>query len=414
MKYLKNKDFIVSITFIAFITVVFAGTVLTHVKDIAWNVMRNSESYVTDNSVNSKARSYITAYESAFNDNIIVKEKCVDFFGLLQKAMGKRVIPTNGFTGTIVKGNDNKLYTANSVTVSNSKRNYSNEDIDAYANSLIELKSLLSSQNTDILYVQVPQKYHSGVKVPISLDADYSDSRIKKMKSLIGDKIDYIDFNEIIEKDDSIKRDDVFFKTDHHWTAESAFLCYQSICSYINSNFSFSINPDLFDRDNWNFNILKNSYLGSSGVRVGKYYVGKDNFALITPKFETDFVRNYVSQKTVTYSGDFRHALINGYETFMKGNYKELSWGCYCGSDTSFVSIKNNLAENEKKILVVKDSFALPICAFMSTTCKQLDICDLRYYNSSLVELAKKEGYDLVVFIYNPSAFDTAFFNFNK
>ena len=34
---------------------------------------------------------------------------------------------------------------------------------------------------------------------------------------------------------------------------------------------------------------MLNSYLGSLGRKVGKYYAGLDDFALIYPKFKTSF-----------------------------------------------------------------------------------------------------------------------------
>ena len=300
----SKKDLIVTVLFVAFITAVFLGTVFTNARVIAWNVIKNNERYITEDTINSKVRSYVTAYENSFNDNIFVKDECVDFFGLLQKAMGKRVIPTNGFTGTIVKGSDNKLYTTNSVTVNDSRRVYSDEDIKKYADSLIKLNSQLSEINTELLYVQAPQKYYSGVKTPISINSENTDKMVDKMLQLIDGKVNYIDFNRIIDEN-NIDRNDVFFKTDHHWTTESAFLCYQSICNYANEHFSLSIDPYLFDRRNWEFNVIKNSYLGSTGVRVGRFYVGKDDFTMITPKFNTNFVRNYTSTRIVTYSGDY-------------------------------------------------------------------------------------------------------------
>ena len=411
MKILNKKDFIVSILFVTIITVFFVGTVFTSAKYIAWSVLKNHYEYQTDDSLSAKVSSYVTAYESSFNDSVFIKENCIDLFGLLQNIMGKRVIPTNGFTGTIVKGNDNKLYTANSVTENDLVKDYSNDDINQYADSLIKLKSQLSLKNIKLLYVQAPQKYHSEVNVPINIDEKYLDSRVEKMLSLIENRVDYINFNEII-KDNSINKDSVFFKTDHHWTVQSAFLCYQNICSYLNENMSFNIEHELYDNDSWNVNILKNSYLGSSGVRVGSYYVGRDDFALITPNFNTSFVRKYTSTRTLTYKGDYAHSIIDNYDSLINNRIDPI-WGDYCGSDTSFVSIKNLTSRNNKEILIIKDSFALPICAFMSTTCKQLDICDLRSYNSSITDTIETNKYDLIILIYNPQALSATFFNFS-
>lgn len=411
MKLFKNKHFYVSALFIFIITVVFIGTAFTSGKYIAWNLVKNNKDYRDNNSINSKLNSYVSAYESAFNESVFMKEKYIDIFGLIQNAMGKRVIPTDGFTGTIVKGDDNKLYTANSVTIDSNNNDDSNNDINEYANSLVKFSSILKNRGSKLLYVQAPQRYSSEVEVPIFIDAKHDEKRINKMLSSIEGKVDYINFNKIIEEN-NINRDTVFFKTDHHWTVESAFLCFQNICKYVNQDV-FNIDSNLYNIDNWSFNVLKNSYLGSSGVRVGSYYVGKDDFALIAPNFKTSFVREYTSSEKTTHSGDFKHAIISNYDTLIKSKNPNPIWGDYCGSDTSFVSIKNLMPENNKKVLVVKDSFALPVCAFLSTVCEKLDICDLRLYDKSLIDTVDNGNYDLVIIIYNPGALSKTFFDFN-
>lgn len=405
------KNNILPIVFFLVILLGLFGTAITQGKQIAWNVVKNNGDYRSDDTINSYAHSYIKAFESAVNDGVYLKNYYIDLFGLLQNVMGKDIIPSSGYTGTIVKGSDNKLYAASSVTT-NDNEEYSIDDTKEYADALIELNSIVEAFGGELLYVQAPQKYHDGVTVPIPIDAQRLIVRKDAFLSQINEKVDFIDVTQKIV-DENLDYDSMFFATDHHWTVDSAFWCYQEICEYLNANTNYHVDKKYYDANSWNKKVLKNAYLGSTGVRVGGYYVGRDDFSLITPKFDTDFERHYMSTRMVDHSGDFAHCVLTEYERFLDGDYNGLSWGVYTGSDTSTVRIENKKPDNDSRVLVVKDSFGLPVSAFMSTTCKDLVIYDLRYsHDCSLIEYIQQGRFDLVLFVYSPEALSTRFFSF--
>ena len=407
----KTKNNILPIVFLLVILLGCFGTLITQGKQIAWNVIKNNEGYKTDDTVNGNLRSYVSAFESAVNDGVFLKEKYIDLFGALQNAMSKNVIPSSGYTGTIVRGSDNKLYSAASITTE-SEDGYSLDDIAEYSKALIQLNAVVKNNGAELLYVQAPQKYHEGVTVPIPIDAQRLISRKNEFLNQIDGKVDYIDIMQKINEENK-DYDSMFFATDHHWTVDSAFWCYQEICEYLNENTEYHIDKKYFDADNWDIKVLKNAYLGSTGVRVGSYYVGRDDFSLITPKFDTDYERHYMSTRMVDYQGDFAHCVLTEYDKFLAGDYGDLAWGTYTGSDSPYVSIENHSSANYKKVLIVKDSFGLPVSAFMCTTCKNLVIYDPRYsHDKSLLRYIEDEKFDLVLFVYNPEALNSNFFSF--
>ena len=409
----RVKNNILPIVFILVIMIGLFGTAITQGKQIAWNVVKNNEEYRSEDTVNGKLRSYISAFEGSVNDGVFLKERYIDLFGILQNAMNKDVIPSNGYTGTIVRGSDSKLYTASSITTE-SEGEYSLEDITEYSNALIQLNSIVKDSGAELLYVQAPQKYHEGVTVPIPIDAQRLLARKDAFLEQIDGKVNYIDMTQSIY-DNGIDYDSLFFATDHHWTVDAAFWCYQEICEYLNTNTDYHIENTYYDSDNWNKYVLKNAYLGSSGVRVGSHYVGRDDFSLITPKFDTDFERHYMSNYMVDYNGEFTQCILTDYEKFLYEDYQGLIWGIYTGSDSPYVSIDNRLIDNDKKVLIVKDSFGLPVSAFMCTTCKNMVIYDLRYaHDKSLTHYIQDEGFDLVVIVYNPESLSSKMFNFTE
>ena len=78
-----------------------------------------------------------------------------------------------------------------------------------------------------------------------------------------------------------------------------------------------------------------------------------------------------------------------------------------------YLRIKNQLIDNNYKILIIKDSFALPVVAFLSTCIKQIDMVDLRDTpKTDLKKLINNNEYDLIIQMYNTEAFDDKMFSF--
>ena len=80
---------------------------------------------------------------------------------------------------------------------------------------------------------------------------------------------------------------------------------------------------------------------------------------------------------------------------------------------TGFLRIKNRLIDNDYKILIIKDSFALPVVAFLSTCINQIDLIDLRDKpKADLESIINNNNYDLIIQMYNTEAFDDVMFSF--
>lgn len=98
-----------------------------------------------------------------------------------------------------------------------------------------------------------------------------------------------------------------------------------------------------------------------------------------------------MSTEMIDYQGDFEHCLLTEYDKYIEGDY------------------------NDKKVLIVKDSFGLPVSAFMSTTCKNLTIYDPRCsHDESLTQFIQNGDFDLVIFVYNPESLSSKMFNFTE
>ena len=171
----------------------------------------------------------------------------------------------------------------------------------------------------------------------------------------------------------------------------------------LNEDYGFDIEKNLWDENNYNVKTYKNWFLGSQGKRTGKYYIGTDDFDIITPKFETDF--NFsVESRNIYRSGEFSNSLLDWNQFGSQDYFDELPYSTYSGGDVNFISINNNKNKNGKKILLIKDSFSSVLIPFLAQGCSNLDVVDVRQDDKiDLREYIKNTNPDIVMIIYNPS-----------
>lgn len=66
------------------------------------------------------------------------------------------------------------------------------------------------------------------------------------------------------------------------------------------------------------------------------------------------------------------------------------------------------------KILIIKDSFGLPIYSFMSTGVHEVRALDVRLFKGSVAEYAKEYNPDIVILFYNADCFGGPMFDFGE
>lgn len=280
---------------------------------------------------------------------------------------------------------------------------YPKYDVTNNANNLLKLNEKLSQKNIPLIYVQAPfkvSKYDS--LLPLGTE-DYSNENADKLVNLIKDKIDVIDIRDF-EKEDNIDHYSMFFKTDHHWRPEFAFYAFGKVGEHLGEKYSLSFNKDYLDIEQYNIENYENYFLGSQGKRVGKYFSGVDDISLITPKFETNFDYKIPSYQ-IDKHGTFRDTLIDFSHVEKKDYYILNPYAMYTGGDFTITYTTNHLVK-DKKLLLVKDSFACAFSPFISLLFHEVETVDLRQFkDKSLMEHIEDSNPDMVMFLYNPSEY---------
>lgn len=260
---------------------------------------------------------------------------------------------------------------------------------------------------TPLLYVQLPGKPGlSADLLPEGVEHDENTVAGRMVDSLQERGIDVLDLREeLTGTGEAISL--YFYKTDHHWNYTGAFLGYQRILEKLQTMLpERNLDTSTATLDAWEAHTIPRWFLGSIGKRVGIWYAGVDDFTYYTPKFDTD-MSMAIPKHSIVRKGSFEESVVRG-ESYLEKetSYFDTTQYClYIGGDYPLVHHRNAQAPNAKKILLVRDSFSVPLQAYLSTMFQEVDVIDLRYYDEgSLLDYVKSTKPDLVMYVMTASS----------
>lgn len=180
------------------------------------------------------------------------------------------------------------------------------------------------------------------------------------------------------------KGNDLFYKTDHHWTtigAKTALDPYLTTLGIENKNIAY----DTY--------ISTDHFYGTLANKTG-YYRQPDTIQLYLPKDDTTQAIVHVPDEDYDspslYDVD-RQFDNNAYEIFLGGNHPRI--------DIS------TTANTNRKLLILKDSYANCFLPFLIPYYQQIIVIDPRYYYDDLQTIINENGIQDIVFLYNTNTF---------
>jgi LmbE family N-acetylglucosaminyl deacetylase len=127
-----------------------------------------------------------------------------------------------------------------------------------------------------------------------------------------------------------------------------------------------------------------------------------EDFTIIYPEFKTDFLLEIPSKnidKQGTFDIFYRYEEINALNYYGSNPYAAYLYG-----DVPLLAIKNYLANDGKRILVIKDSFVNVVNPFLSLGVENLEALDIRYFTGSLKTYIERNKPDIVIVMYSPGS----------
>lgn len=367
---------------IIFIIVIISGFVFSFGK--AFKQAKNSVKDFANKDIVTCIKNYEKNYNSIFSK----EEYWLDLFSIIQLCLFKR--ETRNFE--VLKDSENHLYlgTDSKINIAEIKESIS---------QIMALKKETESYGGRFVFIQLPYKNYSNQS---SLKGYLQDCRVESqnlfLENISQNKIKYLDLRTISECNN-------FYKTDHHWTVEAAFTASSNIVKYIVNQYAIKLENIDFKTNINNYEIInqKNSFLGSIGVKVGKYYAGKDDFKIYKPRFKTDLSFKHIvnSKITTDLKGDFINIFID-LNKLQDNNYLNKYYTLMFGAYYESIII-NHLCPNNYKVLLITHSYGRALSPYLSLYFKELRFLDPQKgrYNSSYLEYIKAFKSDFVFYAYN-------------
>lgn len=215
-------------------------------------------------------------------------------------------------------------------------------------------------------------------KLPVGAVEYNSDKLEEQGRQLFGEN--WLDVKTpLIE---AAKKEQVYFRTDHHWTLQGAYQGYKTLCQaedFASGDWG-SFQPKVASKD----------FLGTMYSKVLTFAPKKDTIRLVEKLAKS--VKVTCDGKTWSLYDRDKLKVKDKYAVYFGGNF-----GC--------VEIENPEAASEETLVVIKDSFANSMVPFLIGHYKKIVMIDLRYYNQSLGAFVEKEKKCSVLVLYEMSNF---------
>ena len=221
-----------------------------------------------------------------------------------------------------------------------------------------------------------------GSNLPMAAPAQDQQEYIDNYAQKLDSNIKFVDtYTTLLEH----KKEDIFYRSDHHWTSLGAFYSYQKLADVMDLSKK--------DSDDYDIELVSNSFVGALSSESG-YKTKKDKVKVYIPKDENDkVVVNYEEEqkKTATLYESEKLEEKDKYQVFLGGNHP-------------LVKI-NTASTSGKTLLIFKDSYANSFVPFLTSHFSKIILVDPRYYYEDIDELMKSENVDEVLYLYNANTF---------
>ena len=178
----------------------------------------------------------------------------------------------------------------------------------------------------------------------------------------------------------------IYFRTDHHMNSDGAYVVYREFCNTAN------IQP--VQIENFNKITVTNDFLGTFDSKAQLINQTPDEIFVYENEINTNI-------EEAVYDKETTKSIFN--EEFLTGKDK---YSYFLNGNNSKAIIKTKV-DNNKKLLVIKDSYAHIMSQFLCENYSEVHFLDPRYTNFDYKEYVQENGITDVLFLYNVSNFAT-------
>ncbi len=284
--------------------------------------------------------------------------------------------------------------------------------LESIADALAGFSQWLAGKKVSFIYVQTPTKIDmEGTMLPWPL-VNRGNDRADHLMALLTEKgIHAVDLRAMLTATPE-DLEHFFYRTDHHWNNDAVFKAFGMLAPEIAravGDVPSAVAPYVA-ASSWKRTVWPQCFTGTKSRRTGLLFGGKDDLIVYVPRFKTEMKMDILS-KDISLSGDFRKTAMwrsskirkGGTDGFGKDAYSLL----YIGGTYGVVKHENPGAPLKRRVLIVGDSYARPLEAFLSTVVTSLIVLDQRRFALGETVAGFVESFkpDVIIQLCNPSAF---------
>ncbi len=222
-------------------------------------------------------------------------------------------------------------------------------------------------------------------KLPRHAQVEDQASHLQRVCAGLDDRVQVVDVYPALYD----HRDEyLYYRTDHHWTTQAAYYGYRKLAQEMGETAlpkeSFLVTP------------VTQEFYGTSQAKSGLRNLKPDAIELYIPKVGRELRVSYLDVDEAASDTPYSLGRLEGkdkYAVFLDGNH-------------GLVKLSSN-ENTEKRLLVLKDSYANALVPFLTSHFGEIYVVDLRYYDGDLPDLITQSGITDLLMLYNLDTFCT-------
>lgn len=213
---------------------------------------------------------------------------------------------------------------------------------------------------------------------------------IQKAYSEVQGKSDGVTAIEVSAGLTARREEEIYFRTDHHWTPLGAYEAYSS------GGKKLGYTP--IPLESFNVEHASSDFLGTLYSKVLYNAFDADTIDLYSyPQGPKVLGVEFEDEKGVTAKESYF------FREFLEQKDK---YSVYCGENKPRITI-NTDAPGGKRLLIIKDSYANSMIPFLAQHYASITMLDMRYINMPIGDFVDLKAYDQALFLYNAVTFST-------
>ena len=310
---------------------------------------------------------FMKSFETYLTDQFPFRDEAILLKSIMERALGKR--------------EENGAYIGKDGFLFEKQTAFDGERMKVIADSINRFAQGKEALNT--VFVLVPNSsFVYSEKLPDYLETENQKEQIDEFYAMLCEAI--VKTDAVTPLLEAKEEHQVFYKSDHHWTTRGAFVVFEKIMEGFGEE---------FNEQEFEFHTVSNSFEGT--------LKSKSPAQAARDTVEVCFPKNSQGTYFAEFSGEGnkKESLFFKEKLSEKNHYK-----VFLGSNVAKVSVSTVL-EGDRKLLVIKDSFANCLIPMLTPYFSKIVVIDPRYMTEGIDGIMNEDAFTDVLFLYNANTF---------